>query len=255
MLALNMLMVISLHVFQSGTMDTPMGITIGIEPEDQEALNAAMAELQAITLNGVYVTEVLTQNMENFVWFLLPIFVVTAAAIFTHGTVKNDIAFGISRTRLYMSKLMLSVGISVLFLLFYMGTGMLIATVISGFGGPAPAGHWTNLIQVLGAQLFMLIAMVCVGIFFVFTTKRTAAVNGAFIAFVLIPAVIISLLSIANPSLERLLYFDMTSRIINLAGLRYMEARDIAKALGLGAFYMLATTIGGIALFRRAEIK
>jgi len=142
----------------------------------------------------------------------------------------------------------------VIFLLFYMMTGMLVATVLGGFG-TAAAGYWANLVQVLGAQLLMIIAMVCIGIFFVFTTKRTAAVNGAFIAFILAPAIIISILTFADPWFERLFDFDMTTNIMRLANLRYLETREIATALGLGSFYILATTIGGIALFKRAEIK
>jgi len=251
LLATNLLMVISLHALQSGM--EPVGIMIGAPEDAQEIFEAAMTEMPA--MNGINVTGLLTQSMENFVFFLLPIIVVVAGTIFTHGTVKNDISFGVSRTKLYMSKLLLSIGFGGLFLTYYMVTGGLIATIIGGFGGPAPAGHWSNLIQVLGAQSVLLMAMICIGIFLAFTTKRTAAVNAAFIAFIFVPLMIINLLSMANPALERLSDFDITTNIIRLANLRYMETGEIATALGLGAFWILATTFGGIALFNRAEIK
>ena len=259
LLVLNLIMIISLNAFQTGAMDVDQasGIGVGIEigVQDEAALAAAMEELQAINLNGVHVPNLLAASMENLVWFLLPIIVVVAAAIFSHGTVKNDIAWGICRVKLYFSKLLLSSALSVVLLIFYIGSGMLIATIINGFGGPAPAGHWVNLLQVLGAQLFMLIAMVSIGVFLTFTTKRTAAVNGIFIAFALAPPLIISLLEFANPNFSRLFNFDMLSNIMRLANLHYLTTRELMYAFGLGAFYLLATTIGGIVLFRRTEIK
>jgi len=253
-LAMNLLMVISLHVIQSGTMD-PVAITIGpeMEIEGLEDWETFVEEMPPMT--GINVIAFLTQSMENFLFFLLPVIVVVAGAIFTHSTVKNDVSFGIARTKLYMSKLLLSIIIGALFLVFYMGTGMIIATIIGGFGGPAPAGHWANLTQVLGAQFVLITAMVCIGMFFAFTTKRTAAVNAAFIAFILVPALIITILSAASSSFERLFDFDLTSQIMRLADLYYMETYEILRALGVGVFWVLATTLGGIALFRRAEIK
>ena len=246
LLAFNLLMIITLNIFQTGVVD------LGY---DDELAAAAMAEIQAMSLDGVRVPEILTGNMENLVFFLLPLIIIVAAVIFSHGTVKNDIAWGLSRTKLYMSKLLLSFAFSFLLLLAYIGTGMLVATMLNGFGAPAPDGHWVNLLQVLGAQLFMLLAMVSIGVFLVFTTKRVAAVNGIFIAFILVPALVIALLELANPDLSWLYDFDMTYNINRLANLRYLETREILQALGLGMFYLLATTIGGMVLFRRAEIK
>ena len=251
-LTVNILVIGSIYAFHAGVMDNAVAAAEALDPE---IAAASLEAVNAIQLDGIRVTDVLTGGMENFLFFLLPIIIVVGSAIFTHGTVKNDIAFGISRNKLCMSKLMLSIGISVIYLVFYLGTGMLWAAFLNGFGAPAPAGHWANFAQVLGAQFVLIVAMICIGTFLVFTTKRTAAVNGAYIAFLLVPALIISLLTMANSAFERLFYFDLTSRIMDLAALRYMQTADIAKALGLGAFYILVTTIGGIALFKRAEIK
>ena len=254
-LALNLLIVGTLHAFQSGAFDESLEAAAAMGNAD--ALDAAMAEIQAMTINGVQITSILTGSMENFLWFLLPIVIVVASTIFTHGTVKNDIAFGLSRTKLYVSKLLLATAIGIVFLLFYMGTGMLLATLFGGFGGPAPVGHWSNLFQVLGLQFILIFATICIGIFLAFTTKRTAAVNGIFIALLLVPPLVISLLELASPGFSRLFDYDISYNTIRLSrlGCCCLETRDLMHALGLGAFYILATTIGGIALFRRAEIK
>ncbi|MCL2405475.1 MAG: ABC transporter permease [Defluviitaleaceae bacterium] len=254
MLAINVLMIVSYHMMQTRRIDA-ITITIGNEAqlENQEQWEALIDELPA--MNSVNVLNVLTQNMENMFFFLLPIIIVVAGAIFTHGTVKNDVSFGISRTQLYMSKLLLSMIISALFLVFYIASGVIIAAIVGGLGSPAPTGHWANFVQVIGAQYVLITAMICIGTFLAFTTKRTAAVNGAYIAIIFVPALVISILSVANPSLERLFDFNITSQVMNLSNIRYMQASEIATALGVGVFWILVTTLGGLALFKRTEIK
>ena len=224
-----------------------VGITFSVED--------GVVEMMPTAVSGMSIPHALAESMENFVFFLLPIIVVVAGAIFTHGTVKNDIATGMSRTKLYVSKLLLSAAVCLLMLVFYIGVAMIIATIVGGFGGPAPAGHWIGLLQIFSAQYLLLLSLISIGVFLAFTSKRTAVVNGAYIAFTLAPPMIFSLLAIANPSFMRYFDFDMLSNIMLLANLPRLETIEILRALGIAVFYLLATTIGGIALFRKAEIK
>jgi hypothetical protein len=102
----------------------------------------------------------------------------------------------------------------------------------------------------------MLLAMNSFGIFLMFTTKRTAAVIGAYIAFTMAPIIVMSILmDVTSVNLVRLLDFDILLTIRRLGFIGQMETSEILTALGVGSGYMLLTTIGGIALFRRAEIK
>ena len=246
LLIFNFLLGVSWQMVYDGTAEVH-------ESADVSAATTAIVSETGVT--GIQMPGLLASSMESFVFFLLPIIVITAAAIFSDNTVKNDLAWGVSRTKLYLAKLLVASALGLLMLLLYMGTGMLIGTLAGGFGGPAPAGHWVNLLQVLSAQLFMLIAVTAFGVFLVFTTKRTAAVNGVYIAFILVPSLIIQLLMMSNPNFSRLLDFDLPTNINRLANLRWLETYEILRALGIGAFYLLASTIGGIALFRKAEIK
>lgn len=255
LLAFNSLTIGVMNAFQSGADNwIDAGIGVGVDTAyDQDLFDAAMLEIRAARFDGAHAPAILATGVDYF-YFLLPIIVFTAAAIFSNGTVKNDISWGISRTRLYLSKLLLCAALCAFMMLFYMGTGMIIATVLNGFGSPAP-GHWVALLQVLAAQLFMLLSLTSFGVFLVFATRRTAAVVGAFIAFTLVPVLIFSILGMANPDLAWLTDFDLPTNMTRLASLHRLETREILRGLGLGAFYMLASTLGGIALFRRAEIK
>jgi len=250
LLASIVLTVASTHALQTGF----FSIEIPSEEVPQMAQQVS-AFSEGDGVSGISITTPLATSMENFVFFLLPIVIVVAGAIFSHGTVKNDLAWGVSRTKLYFSKLILASILCILMIVFYYVFGILIATIWGGFGGPAPDGHWIGLLQIIAAQLVLLLAYVAFGVFLAFATRRTAAVNGAFIAFVFVPMFLLMILAIINSNLERLLDFEMLSNLINLARLPYLEAREILRALGIGVFVLVASTVGGIALFKRAEIK
>jgi len=212
-------------------------------------------EQQAMRFNGANIAEVLYNRTYNLIFFLLPLLIAVAAPIFSNGTVKNDIAWGVSRTKLYFSKLLCGAALCALMLLFYVSSGMVVATVFHGFGDIA-SGFWVGLLQTLGMQLFMLLAMSCIGIFLMFTTKRTSAVVSAYITFAAAPIIIVAILmDVANINPVRLLDFDILLTIRRLGFMGQMEASEIRTALGVGTAYMFLTTAAGIMLFRKAEIK
>lgn len=193
---------------------------------------------------------------DTTVFLLLPLFFMAAAPIFIYATVKNDLAWGIPRARLYLSKLATTMLLCAFSLLFYMASGMLVATAINGFGSPVD-GYWQNFFQVLGSQLFIMLALTCIGIFLVFTTKRTGAVIGIYFAFILVPTIVFAIMSAMGlgTAAEMLRELDLRDSISRLANIGQMETGEAAKILGAGAAYMLVSTAGGIALFKRAEIK
>jgi len=244
-LLLNILLIIATH---SGG-----GIHIGFTID--AAAVAEMANAPQIELNGIQMLVRMYSEMDNLMYFLLPLVLVAAAPIFKHGTVKNDIAWGISRTKLYFSKLTVAVGLCLMLVLFHMGTGTLIATVIFGWGGAVPDAFWSTALLTIGAQTFMLLALTCIGVFLVFTFKRTAMVNGAYLAFLFVPPVLLSIFHEIGFDISRVMNFDMMLGMGQLSALRQLDTGDIIMTLGMGAFYILATILGGLALFKRAEIK
>jgi len=237
------MMIISMNAFQTGAINInmPDAVTDELVPN--------------IYVTGVNTPGLIATQMENFLFYLLPVIVIVTGAIFSHNTVKNDIAFGVSRTKLYLSKLILSSVICLLLMLFYVGFCTAMALVINGFGGSAPVGHWVELLQIFSSQFVLILGYIGFGVFLAFVTKRTAAVNGGFIAFIFVPLFILSMLVLINDNLVWLMEYDMFSNVTALANLPYMETREILRALGIGAFVFLGSTISGIMIFRRAEIK
>ena len=242
LLALNILVVAT---SQQGVIGANMG-------ELEESLGY---DAESIQFDGLHIAEVLYTGMDNIVYFLLPLFILVAAPMFSHGTIKNGLSCGMSRTKLYFSKLLLGSGLTLLMLLFYMATGILLATMLHGYGGATPDGYWLNIVKTCSAQLFLLLALNCVGTFLVFTSKRTAVVNGVYIAFCLVPAIVVMALMNASPDFIKLYDYDLLGNIRKLGYMSALKTPDFIKAFATGAFYIAASTIGGIALFKRAEIK
>jgi len=228
------------------------GVNIGINLASIDEVGVVMPDIE---FDGMRSVTLLYTQMNNMIWFLLPLILVASAPTFTHGTIKNDIAWGVSRAKLYFAKLIIAIGLCVLMVLFYMGVGMALATALFGWGGAASDGFWLNVFQTLSAQTFMLIALTCIGIFCVFTFRRTSIVNGIYIAFCLVPTMVILLLVDVNPNVARLLDFDVMLGISRLGFLSQLETSAILTTLGVGVFYIFAATIGGIALFKRTELK
>lgn len=206
-------------------------------------------------LTGLNAAVALCQGMDNFVWFMLPLLIFTAAPMFSHGAIKNCLSCGMSRTKLYMVKLLLSAMLCILELIIYLGLGMLIGTLNNGFGGPVPEGWWLTLLKTASSQMFILLALNAVGIFLVFTSKRTAITNSAFIAFCTVPLIILLILLGQKPDLIWLYDFDLMGNLKKFGYLNSLQTADIIKGFSVGAFWIIIPTVAGISLFKRAEIK
>ena len=195
------------------------------------------------------------ENTDTLLYFLLPFIIFIAAADFSTDTVKNVLSNGVPRVKYYLSKLILSCAFCLLFLLLNIIVPIVTATVLRGFGGEFNVDFILRLLRPFAAQLFMCLSVTCVGIFLVFATKRTAAVNGAYISFCLLPMLIMYILFMLNNKLEFLFKYDVISNIRMLVHIDVADSADIIRAFAVGAFYILASTIGGIAIFKRSEIK
>ena len=195
------------------------------------------------------------ENADVMLYFLLPFIIFIAAADFSTDAVKNVLSNGMSRIKYYLSKLILSCIFCFLVLITQVIVSMITGTILRGFGGDFNIEFIGQILRPFSAQLVMFIAVTCIGIFLVFATKRTAAVNGAYIAFCMLPLLIMLILYQFNDKLEFLMDYDIVMNIRLLAGIDTAASGDIVRAFAIGGFYILASTIGGIMLFKRSEVK
>jgi len=216
--------------------------------------NAIVMDFSSQTVDGAVGARLILTVMDNLTYFLIPLFVAVAMSMFSCGAVKNSLSTGMSRTRLYFSKLALSSLLCVLMMLVYGAVGVLAATALRG------PGDWTEpylltLLRAFGAQMVLLLAFNSVGVFLSFSVRNTAAVTGIYIAFALVPAMVIGLLVESNGSLAEYYNYDLTMCMKLFSYIEEMSPTEVVRGLAVGIGYIIASTVAGAALFTRAEIK
>lgn len=192
---------------------------------------------------------------DNLIYFMIPLFMSVSMTMFTCGTIKNDIASGVSRTQLYLSKLILSVGMCVVLIFFYVLIAFLGGTIFQGGVGDLTQSNILSILKTLGAQGVILFAFTAIGVFLSFVVRRSAAVSGGYIAFSIVPVLLIVILSESNTRLLEYLKYDLTGCMKLFAYIDSVSSADILRGVITGAAYIFVTTLAGIMIFRRSEIK
>lgn len=189
------------------------------------------------------------------IYFILPFMIFICSADFSGGTVKNPLSNGIPRAKFYLSKLILSCVSCFCLFFVYIVISTELATMAYGFGGTFDMSFIANVLRPFMAQLFMFISVVCVTVFLAFATKKTAAVIGLYIVLFLGQIFLFSILASLSDNLLPLLDYEIISITSNLVNIDSMALGDIVRTFAVGGFYILASTIGGIAIFSKSEIK
>ena len=201
-----------------------------------------------------YLEQALSFTQLFFLICVIPFVFCVSVPSFSDGTMKNDIAWGMSRIRLYVSKLLVLMALTVLLYVFYIGSGMAIATAFFGFGN-ATVGFWGNLLQAMGAQMVAVLAVCSLMMFLSFLLKKPYVLTEALAGILIIPMVINWISSIFNVDASWVLYFDLISTIERFASFSLLDGRAIGIAFGVITVWMIAPSAAGIALLRKAEIK
>ena len=190
----------------------------------------------------------------NILYVLLPLLIFVGVADFSSGSARNTLAGGVSRGKYFCSKLILSCAFCVLLLIIYVVFSVIAATVRSGFGGAFNGEFVLDVAKIFLPQLLLCLAGACVGNFFVFLF-RSHAVTGVFIAFMLVPSILLLVLSFISSRFERLYEYELTASIGALTQIGTMSSGEITKTLLVGAGYIILAIAGGLAVFKRAEVK
>ena len=228
----------------------------------QEIMGEMPEEVAAI-LEGAWpdtvweMTELLIGGSNNLIFFLLPLLIFISGVMFDYGTVKNTLARGMCRVKLYFSKLILSAIFTLVLLLFYMSTGMFMAFLMGGLSTPLSETPWADLFQTLVIVYIILFAVACIGTFIIFVTRRIGMTIGIYIAFFIATQLVFVSIASIVPGLGWLAEFDLSFSLQRLSNFLVPDPipSNLIMTLGVSVFYIVVSTALGIVLFRKAEIK
>jgi len=235
------LTILMVYIFRSAP-------NIGVTIDDPYFMVAAE------TMSGAIAATMALGSMDNLTAFFLVIFSIIAVDAFACNAIKNELSTGASRTKLFMSKWMLSSLVSIGLMLLYLLISVIFATTVDGFGYWGD-GLFLDVLQAFGAQAVITMALCSVGVFLSFTLRKSGAVIGIYLAVIFAPTMILALLSLAFPDVMDLLRFDLNSQYGVFAQMATQSATDIARGFAIGLGFLIVSIVGGIMLFKRAEIK
>ena len=194
------------------------------------------------------------ETTDSILYLILPLLIFIAVVDFSTGSAKNILASGISRAKYYSAKLILSGLFCTLLFAFYVVLFTITATTIRGFGGDFNAEFIVSVFETFLPQLYLCLAATCVGTFFIFLL-RSGAFVGVYIAYLLVPSILIIVLTLVDDWFKNLFDYELVILIGKAAFPDAMADGGLIKAILVGTVYLFAAVIGGYAIFRKAEVK
>jgi ABC-2 type transport system permease protein len=228
----------------------PGEVFIGIS-----TVNIPGLEIIPDKISGILSPFVTMSYSDNIIYFMLAIIFALTSTDFSSGAVKNTLSNGVSRIKFYFSKLILA---SLFCTLMFIGgiiVSASISTAVNGFGGAVTGEYLLSVLRSFAVQLLMLFAAVCIGMAIIFITKKGAALNAIYIFFFLGLTAIIFLAMRIFEKLNTLIKYDFISNLKILSNVDLIPSADTARALILGIVYIVTSTVLGIIIFQKSEIK
>jgi ABC-type transport system involved in multi-copper enzyme maturation permease subunit len=218
------------------------------------ALNEIISSNNQI-MTGNHVPFSFAAVTDNLIYFMLPFIAIIAAADFSNGAVKNLISSGISRNKYFFAKFILLALFCVILMVIYVILPIILGTVINGFDGEFNIEFIKDVAKIYLPQFFLVFAFVCIGLFISFTFKSVAALNTIYIMFSLLPTIVLAILVEFNDKFFELMNYIPVFAIKSFAIPGSIATSDFVKMMITGCVYIVVCTVGGILLFRKAEIK
>jgi ABC-2 type transport system permease protein len=190
----------------------------------------------------------------NTLQLILAVFVsLFVASEFTTGTIKNMVAKGFSRWKIYFAKL-LTVWIASLIMMFVAAlSAVLIGTILWGFGDIAD-GLGKNIFTFFGLQILLCFALTAVFITIAIAVRSNGgsiAINICMIAFA---ALVTSLLDAMLPDGKTISQYWIQNNIVAVSTLSF-TTKQITQSLWISISYLVVFVLLGGFTFQQKDIK
>lgn len=194
--------------------------------------------------------DIISQNI-NLYYFFIVITVIVLATDFSNKSIKNTISSAISRKEYYFSKLLLTLGLCTVLILFNNYLSYFLNLIINGEKFSTPLPEFTKLTII---QLPLLYGIISLLVCFAFVLKKTALFNSISISFVmgvqLIGMGIINLFKIKADW-----FYDYEIQLALAKLVNNPTNKHMVSCIILGIVYVIIFNIIGYYSFKKAEIK
>ena len=176
---------------------------------------------------------------------------------FNHGTIKNIASRNYSRSKIYLSKLSVSILVAILFTLVYLAATTLTATVLWGFGN-TESGFWPHVLQVTGIEFLLAAAFASIFCMFAMLIRQSGAaiaINLCYLEFFSLIFMILEMLykKISGDTVTLSNYLLDTN--INAVATKELTSSLATRSIVTALVY-LAVSIGiGMVAFSKRDVK
>ncbi|MCL2322481.1 MAG: ABC transporter permease [Oscillospiraceae bacterium] len=198
---------------------------------------------------------VVMAGSDTTLFLILAVLFALAATDFSSGAIKNTLSSGVSRMKYYFAKVILGFSFVLIITLLNILVGILVTTAKNGFGGSFDGAFIISVLKPYASQLLMFFAAVCIGNAIVFVTQKGSVLNSVYIAFFYGMSLIFFMITTAIPSWSNLNNYAFVSNLQMLSAFSQLNISDIVRALSIGVFWIIISTVLGIIVFRKSEIK
>lgn len=230
-------------------------INMDMPASEIAALQQDLADMAAETPDAPdgagFGLEMLRQFFVPF--FFLPITIAVFCADFTAGTYRNTLSYESNRTRVYLAKLLLSVGLCLAMVLGSVVVSWLLGGIAFGFTG-FTAAYFMQILTVLLLQLPIYLAFVAVYHCITAFTMKSSTTIAVFLVGVFGLTVAIQALVMAEPSLNWLTMLEPQSAGKMMAMYDTVPLGNIVTIAAYNIGITVAATLLGILRFRKTDM-
>ena len=229
---------IMLIVMQSDKVPDMLATTNNLTPAEEAELRQSMQESITVVENGAeFGLEVLAESI--IFMFFLPIAIAVFCADFTAGTYRNTLSYESNRTKVYMAKLLLSIGLCLAMVIGTVIVSLILGAFAFGFSGITTAAVGKLLIVIL-LQLPIYLATITVCHCLASITKKSSMTIAFFLVGYFVLTLIVQLMVGAFSLPEWLMVIEPQSAGKFAASFETAPVKDIAILI---AYYMGVSVI------------
>jgi len=180
----------------------------------------------------------------------VPIFVATE---FQYGTMNNTLSRGAGRTKVYLSKFIVSTCATLIMELAFMLTFLAMGSAMWGFD-PLSVVTFSGLFTLVSTQVLMIVAYTALFTFTSMVMRGTVSAIATNIASLAIVTIVLNAISSVFSETFSLADFWIGWGVSNLATLTPASA-DIVQGIMIAVAWGVASTVVGMTLFKKVDIK
>lgn len=237
--------------FAAELIASPPGMSAAEAAELEKDIQDANQQVESIDGGAAFCMDMLGQSVIFF--FFLPIVIAVFCADFSSGTYRNTLTYESNRIKVYMGKLLLSIGICIAMTIGMVIVSWLLGSLAFGFTG-FTAAYFGRVLTVLLLQLPISLATIAVCHFLVVFTKKSGATIGTFVVGYIVLAIITQVIVGLFPSAQWAALLDPQSSGKLMTVFESAQTKHILFTVIYNLAVAAATTVLGALHFRKTDM-